>query len=185
MRILGAVLAGGRSSRFGSDKALAEWNGRTLLEGAIAALRPQCDDICVVGRSDAPVAAVADWPQPDCGPLGGMAGALRYALSHDFDQVLSIPVDVVELPPDLRQQLSPAPAYLLNLPVAGLWRTAALPALEAILTGPGRRSVRSFADACGARGVTLHSELSNINTLADLERLRAFNEHSHLLSEEP
>ena len=34
--ILGAVLIGGRSSRFGSNKAAAEWNGRPLAEHAAA-----------------------------------------------------------------------------------------------------------------------------------------------------
>src|SRR3546814_3555756 len=40
VKTLGAVLAGGRSSRFGSDKALAMLGGRTLLDHAQAALRP-------------------------------------------------------------------------------------------------------------------------------------------------
>ncbi|MBE7608271.1 NTP transferase domain-containing protein, partial [Salmonella enterica subsp. enterica serovar 4:-:1,2] len=31
MRALGAILAGGQSRRFGTDKALAEWNGAPLL----------------------------------------------------------------------------------------------------------------------------------------------------------
>ena len=35
--ILGVVLAGGKSTRFGSDKALAELGGRTLLARAVDA----------------------------------------------------------------------------------------------------------------------------------------------------
>ena len=52
--LLGAVLAGGRSERFGSDKALARLGGRTLLEQAVEALGAQCDAVIVVGREDAP-----------------------------------------------------------------------------------------------------------------------------------
>jgi len=48
--ILGAVLAGGQSSRFGSDKALAALGGRTLLERAVASLETHCDGVIVVGR---------------------------------------------------------------------------------------------------------------------------------------
>src|SRR3546814_5673419 len=61
VKTLGAVLAGGRSSRFGSDKALAMLGGRTLLDHAQAALRPHCDALIVVGRGE----GLADWPQPD------------------------------------------------------------------------------------------------------------------------
>ena len=51
---LGAVLAGGQSSRFGSDKALAVLDGQTLLTRAVATLAQWCDTVVVVGRSEAP-----------------------------------------------------------------------------------------------------------------------------------
>jgi hypothetical protein len=77
--ILGAVLAGGQSSRFGSDKALAELDGRTLLARAVEALQAQCDAVVVVGREDAPVPTLPDRPRPGMGPLGGIAAALHHA----------------------------------------------------------------------------------------------------------
>src|SRR3546814_5979047 len=81
--------------------------GRTLLDHAQAALRPHCDALIVVGRGE----GLADWPQPDMGPLGGVAGALRHAASEGFDQLLTAPVDCLRLPPDLRALLEPAPAF--------------------------------------------------------------------------
>jgi molybdopterin-guanine dinucleotide biosynthesis protein A len=39
-KILGVVLAGGLSTRFGSDKAQALWRGRSLLDHALDALAP-------------------------------------------------------------------------------------------------------------------------------------------------
>ncbi|MHB8577805.1 MAG: molybdenum cofactor guanylyltransferase, partial [Dehalococcoidia bacterium] len=39
MPVLGAVMAGGRSSRFGQDKALLELNGETLLRRAVRTRR--------------------------------------------------------------------------------------------------------------------------------------------------
>lgn len=48
MRMLGAILAGGRSTRFGSDKAMAMLpDGRTLMDHAIATLRPHVAQIVV------------------------------------------------------------------------------------------------------------------------------------------
>ncbi len=44
----GYVLAGGKSSRMGKDKALLEIGGKTFLENAIDALRPACSSIKVV-----------------------------------------------------------------------------------------------------------------------------------------
>ncbi len=81
-RVLGAILGGGRSSRFGSDKALATLDGRALIDRVAAALAPQVDALIVVGRDHPGLTAVADRPAPDLGPLGGIAGALHYAAAH-------------------------------------------------------------------------------------------------------
>lgn len=167
--ILGAVLAGGRSSRFGSDKALAEIGGATLLERAVAALERQCDSVIVVGRSDAPVETVPDWPRPDCGPLGGIAGALRHAETRGFASVLTCGVDSLDLPADLLESLSPGPAFLASQPVIGHWPATAFAAVRTILEGEGRHSMRAFAEAIGARAVEAEGAPRNINTLADLK----------------
>ncbi len=171
MTVLGAVLAGGQARRFGSDKALAELAGRTLLDHAIAALGAQCDAVVVVGRGDAGVPTVPDRPGPGMGPLGGIAGALRHAREHGFASVLTCGVDAPGLPPDLLASLSPAPAFLASQPVIGHWPVAALAAVEAILAGDGRHSMRALAQACCARAVEGPAP-ANINTLADLAALR-------------
>lgn len=166
MKTLGAVLAGGRSSRFGSDKALAMLDGWTLLDHAAAALGPHCDAVVVVGRGE-----IADWPRPDMGPLGGIAGALIHAANAGFDQVLTAPVDCVRLPDDLRERLEPAPAFLETQPVIGLWPVGSISDLRAILEDGSDHAVRAYARRIGARAVASDFVPPNVNSLADLDRL--------------
>ena len=60
MSILGAVLAGGQSSRFGSNKAVAMLGDRTLVAHARARLAPYCARVVQVGGVD----GVPDMPAP-------------------------------------------------------------------------------------------------------------------------
>ena len=166
--ILGAVLAGGQSSRFGSDKAMADLGGQTLIARAVGQLAAWCDDVVVVGREQAPAPTIPDWPRAGMGPLAGLAAALRHAAGTGHDAVLSIGVDAPLLPHDLPALLAPAPAYLAAQPVIGLWPVGALPAIEAILLGQGKHSMRAAAEAARARPVTLAAIPANINTPEDL-----------------
>lgn len=172
-RILGAILAGGRSSRFGSDKALAAFDGRALIDHVVDAVVPQVDALIVVGRDHAGLKGVPDRPAPDLGPLGGIAAALHHACAHGFSHVLTVPCDTPFVPRDLHRRLSavgPA-AFLPELPVVGLWPVDANPTLHAMLRGPGSRSVRAFADWIGAEPITAGVEIANVNTPGDLARL--------------
>lgn len=169
--ILGAVLAGGQSSRFGSDKALAELDGHTLLTRAVDTLSGWCEHVVVVGRATAPAPTLPDWPGPGGGPLGGLAAALRHALDEGYDAVLSCGVDSVGLPDDLPALLAPSPAYVASQPIIGLWPAKAAAAIGEVLFGGGKHSMTAFARAIGARAVHLATEPANINTPADLAKL--------------
>lgn len=166
--ILGVVLAGGQSSRFGSDKADARLGSSTLLELTVDQLRAICDDVVVAGRDRANVPVLADWPRPGMGPLGGIAAGLRYAAENRFQAILSSGVDSIALPENLIAMLSPAPAFLKNQPVIGHWPTKARDALEMLLMTDSRHSMRAFADAIEARAVEINDHPANINTPADL-----------------
>lgn len=166
--ILGAVLAGGKSSRFGSDKALAQLGGETLLIRAIDLLSGWCEKVVVVGRAEAPAPTLPDWLAPGLGPLGGIAAALHDARDEGYDAVLTCGVDSIDLPENLPALLQPAPACLADQPVVGLWPISAIPVIEQMLRSDGKRSVRAFAAAIGARTVELEQGTANINTPADL-----------------
>ena len=76
--ITGFILAGGKSSRMGTEKALLSVYGKTLIDLAIAQARCICEDILIVGPKETFSAygrIVADVFQ-GCGPLGGVHAAL-------------------------------------------------------------------------------------------------------------
>lgn len=75
----GVVLAGGRSSRMGTDKALIDWHGVPLVQHVRDAVARAVDGpVVVVGApgQELPVAFVAD-PEPHRGPVVGLRVGLE------------------------------------------------------------------------------------------------------------
>jgi molybdopterin-guanine dinucleotide biosynthesis protein A len=93
----GFVLAGGRSSRMGVDKALLHYAGRSLIERAVDLLKGAGLESHIVGaRPDlAAYAPVIEDLHPGCGPLGGIEAALA---SSNSEWNLFLPVDLPLLP---------------------------------------------------------------------------------------
>jgi len=177
MKLLGAILAGGRSRRLGSDKALALLAGKPLIAHVADALRSQVAELVVCGREWGGLTSVADRPGPDLGPLAGLNAALHHAAAHGLDSVLCAACDVPGLPDDLVAQLGPAPAYVAALPVIGLWPAALAPALDAWLAERADRSMKGWGRSVNAAPRALRADLPNINDPADLVALaerRAF-----------
>lgn len=172
-RLLGALIAGGRSSRFGSDKALALWRGKALIEHAADALRPHVADLVICGRAHGRLTVVADRPAPNMGPLGGLAGALHHARAHGFDAVLTVGCDTPVLPESLLERLrsSPRQAYVANLPVIGRWPVALADRLDAFLAEDRKHAVRAWAAETGAEAIDCPA-LANVNEPADLAMLK-------------
>ena len=114
-RVLGAVLAGGRSRRFGSDKAAALLDGRPLLDHVVEALAPQVDAVVVCGRRHASLPSLVDRLGPDLGPLGGLNAALHHAAAHGFELVLTAGCDMPGFRPNvLATLIGHQPAVLLG-----------------------------------------------------------------------
>ena len=89
--ITGLILAGGRSSRFGSDKASAMLLGRPLLQWAVSALEPVCEALVIVKALSQQLPAlkttvpttVVDDEYHEQGPLAGLVtgfGAVKTEL---------------------------------------------------------------------------------------------------------
>lgn len=91
------VLAGGRSTRMGQDKALLRLADKTLIEHAVSKLAQLTPDVYILGsRTElSPFAPLVPDLHEGCGPLGGMEAAL----AHSFlDWALLVPVDMPFLP---------------------------------------------------------------------------------------
>lgn len=78
------VLAGGKSTRMGADKAFLEWNGRSLLARALDLARSVACDVRIVGsrKKFAEFAPVVEDGFRDCGPLAGIHAALRASVTE-------------------------------------------------------------------------------------------------------
>lgn len=173
MRVLGAVLAGGRSSRFGSDKALALLEGVSLLDHARAALSPFCAEVVVCGHPHPSARVLADRPAPDMGPLGGLNAALHEALAGGFDGVLVTGCDMPSFPPALAHALiGDGAAVLEGQPLAAWWPAALADALDRHLAETSKHSIRGWIEKVKPRIVTMPDlVLPNVNRPADLEQL--------------
>ena len=90
------VLAGGKSTRMGADKAFVHYDGRTLLARALDLARPLTPDVRIVGSREkfAPCAPVVEDVFCNCGPLGGIHAALR-ASSTDLNVMLAVDMPFV------------------------------------------------------------------------------------------
>lgn len=95
----GVIVAGGRSRRFGTDKAAHIWRGRPLLDHVRDAVAAVCTEVIVVGG---PYADVAD-DEPGAGPLAALATAFAHlpqTEAHLFLTACDLPLltpDVIRL----------------------------------------------------------------------------------------
>lgn len=161
----GAVIAGGRSGRLGTDKRFVELDGTPLLARTVAVLRALVDDLQVVVADPADRIAIMESltealgtevagavritvdARPDVGPAAGLETALAEARS---DAVLVVATDHPALAPGVlallleRARSSDARAVTIRgprgpEPFLAAYRRDALPTLRAALDAGERR----------------------------------------------
>jgi molybdopterin-guanine dinucleotide biosynthesis protein A len=105
----GFVVAGGRSSRMGRDKALLPYGESTLLEHAIAQTRRVTDDVAILAG---PVRRYEDFGPPvvedvvcGVGPLGGLYSALLTASADGRERIFWLAVDLPFVPAEFLSRL--------------------------------------------------------------------------------
>ena len=93
---MGFVLAGGKSSRMGTDKAFLDFDGRTLLARALEVVGESCPKVLIVGdvAKFAAYGPVIQDVYPGCGPLGGIHTALAHS-SSELNLMLAVDMPFV------------------------------------------------------------------------------------------
>lgn len=186
-----AVLAGGRSSRMGTNKALLEVGGRGMLDRTADLLRPLVDDLFIVADNGGPYAGLGLPVIPDLhhgrGPIGGIHAALRRA-AHP--RVLCVATDMPHIGPGviallLRLARPDDDALLPRIggrpePLLAVYGRTALPGFERAIAA-GRLRVLDALDGLRARFID-ESELRaagagllsfvNVNTPEELAAAR-------------
>lgn len=188
--LTGAVLAGGKSLRYGRNKALEVCRGKSLIEHAVGSLRGLCDPVLVVANDLTLYlhlrATLVQDVIPHQGPLGGIYTALFFS-PHPW--ILAKATDMPLLVEDLaRLMLSLREGYDVVLPrfedryeplVALYSRRCLTPVATAL--EKGERKIISFFPKVRVRvipeaewrGVDPDGlSFSNINTPENLEQLR-------------
>jgi molybdopterin-guanine dinucleotide biosynthesis protein A len=192
----GAILAGGRATRFGGrDKSALVVQSQSILERQVNVLAELTDDILIVGVDgprDAPhpVRSIVD-RVPGCGPLGGLHAALACARG---DATIVVACDMPFL-------AAPFLEHLLGLtreadavvprtgrgyhPLCAAYTRACLAPAEARLTEGRLKMIDLFEDV-RVRVVTAEEIaafgdsdrlLANVNTPADYVGLEALHGH--------
>jgi molybdopterin-guanine dinucleotide biosynthesis protein A len=171
-RLLGAVIAGGQSSRFGSDKAAALWQGVPLIEHVIAQLGPVVDELVICGRDFGGREGIPDRPAAGLGPLGGLNAALHHAVAIGCDAVISAGCDTPLLPVPLLDRLRNAtgPAFLGQLPIIGVWPASMAGALDDFLAKDQKHSIKAWGASVSAEAIDWPA-LPNVNAPGDLAGL--------------
>lgn len=182
--MVGAVLCGGKSSRFGSDKALADAEGVPVGGRVIAALRGGgAEPVAAIGGtagSELGIPTIADL-RPGEGPLAGLATALLWAKTGS---VVVAPCDLVLLrASDVQSLLSigrenpdlVAVATIEGNPQISLAMWPANRGRDVLrLVDDGKRKFRAALDLIGWVGVELaESAVADADTPEELARLLA------------
>ncbi|WP_258807992.1 molybdenum cofactor guanylyltransferase [Pseudidiomarina sp. CB1] len=167
MQLTGVIIAGGKSSRMGLDKALLEVAGMTQLERCQRLLREVgCAQIRVSRNAEGYIQDLL----PNAGPLGGLLSVM-----HHLD---AVPQRLVVVPIDMPLLTAAALQQLLNQPGAVYFNGSSLPCVvnysqelvnyltQQLCDDGGDRSVRSMLQAMNAQALAwpYSYQLHNTNT---------------------
>jgi molybdopterin-guanine dinucleotide biosynthesis protein A len=173
-RLTGVLLVGGASTRFGSPKALARFDGETLAERAWRTLGEACDERLAVGKEGDGLELpfeLADDGSDVRAPLAGIVAGLRAAPT---DVAVMLPVDAPLITPQLLRALAEACADVAVThtgPLPAAFRKTALPVLERRLADQRLALHEAFAELDTRRIEVDETLLANVNTPDELRRL--------------
>jgi molybdopterin-guanine dinucleotide biosynthesis protein A len=189
--ILGAVLAGGKSQRFGEDKSQVKLNGKFLIDYILSEIIDEFKEILIVSNNQIKfknyenISLINDFKK-DQGPLGGVLSAMKWAKekNNKYEWISTFPVDTPFFKKELLQkflsEINSEESKLFFIKsnntrhnIFGIWSIDLMKKLEEDLN-EGQRKVEVWANSVGVKVINMEfinkDPFFNINTKEDLEK---------------
>ena len=174
-----AILAGGQSTRMGTDKAVIRLDGERLIDIVIRRFADKAERIMLSARNDygTGLPIIPDDPQAPGGPVGAVFSLTNRLQAMGIDGVVTVPVDAPFAPADLIERLAASGCCTIAEdgrrmhPTFAYWRCAVVNAVRGTHDHEERApSLQWLARQCGAETVTWPEErlFMNINRPDDL-----------------
>jgi molybdopterin-guanine dinucleotide biosynthesis protein A len=191
--ILGAVLAGGKSQRFGEDKSQVKLNGKLLIDYILSEIIDEFKEILIVSNNQIKfknyenISLINDFKK-DQGPLGGVLSAMKWAKekNNKYEWISTFPVDTPFFKKEILQkflsEINSEESKLFFIKsnntrhnIFGIWSIDLMKKLEDDLN-EGQRKVEVWANSVGVKVINMEfinkDPFFNINTKEDLEKAK-------------
>ena len=193
-KILGTVLAGGKSVRLGIDKSQVKLADKLLIDYILSEIIEEFKEILIVANKSIDfqksnkISVIEDFKK-DLGPLGGVFTAMKWIKDNnkDYQWVSTFPTDSPffknKILKDFFNEIHPGESKLFFIKsnntrhnIFGLWSLELMNKLEEDLN-KGERKVEVWANSVGVKVINMDFEKDdpffNINTKEDLEKAKA------------
>ena len=193
-KILGTVLAGGKSLRLGMDKSQVKLADKLLIDYILSEIIEEFKEILIVANKSIDfqksnkISVIEDFKK-DLGPLGGVFTAMKWIKDNnkDYQWVSTFPTDSPffknKILKDFFNEIHPEESKLFFIKsnntrhnIFGLWSLELMNKLEEDLN-KGERKVEVWANSVGVKVINMDFEKDdpffNINTKEDLEKAKA------------
>ena len=191
--ILGVVLAGGKSQRFGEDKSQVKLGDKLLIDYILSEIIEEFKEILVVSnslidyRKSEKISVIEDIKK-NLGPLGGVLTAMKWVKDNnkDYKWISTFPADTPFFKHSILQKflqdIQPEESKLFFIKsnntrhnIFGLWSIDLMDKLEEDLN-KGERKVEVWANSIGVKTINIEFQnedpFFNINTKEDLEKAK-------------
>ena len=192
-KILGVVLAGGKSLRFGEDKSQVKLNNKSLIDHILSEILTEFKELLIVSNNSIEfnksenISIISDFKN-NLGPLGGVLTAMKWIKDNnkDYQWISTFPTDTPffknQILKDFHEKINLKNGKLFFIKsnntrhnIFGLWSIDLADKLEKDLEN-GDRKVEDWANKVGVNIIDMQFEKNdpffNINTKEDLEKAK-------------
>ena len=189
--ILGVILAGGKSKRFGEEKSKVKLNGKTLLDHTLDKIKSKFNKIIIVSNNKTLKSHITinDYIDGQLGPLVGVLSAMKWIQknNYSYNWIITFPCDTPFFNVSLidkfveASKLNDSLLYFVKSEekrhnIFGLWSLKLIETLEEDIIKNNHRKVEKWANKIGVKTINItHDNIDpffNINTQEDLEEAK-------------